>query len=115
MSPVSRTTRNVPFQIITYPGLGDVGNLAAAAFWVRTASEAPACNDPTEAIARAVAFRAVTRTVNEVGPAIPLGQLGRIGLERAAVEEQKFPYTENAAKLELEAQIVVARLALNSG
>jgi len=67
--------------IITYSGLGNIGNLAVAPFRVGAAGEAPACNDPAQAIARAVALRTMARTVDEIGAAIPLLRSGRIGLE----------------------------------
>src|SRR6266849_926775 len=63
--------------IIADSGLGNIGNLAVAAFRVGAAGEALACNDSAEAIARAVALRAMARAVDEIGAAIPLLRFGR--------------------------------------
>src|SRR5262245_51626048 len=54
----------------------------------------------------------MARTVDEISAAIPRRRLGRVGLELLPVEKEEFPASEHTADLEMERQIVAARLAL---
>src|SRR5262249_57708327 len=75
--------------------------------------KARARDEAAEAIAGAVALRAMARTVDEISTAIPRRRLGRVGLELLPVEKKKFPASEHAADLVMERQVVAARLALH--
>src|SRR5262249_61756423 len=78
----------------------DIGHGAVAAFRIGTAGEALAFDDAAEAVARAVALRAMARTVDKICAAIPLRRFGRVGREPLAVEKKKFPASEHGAGLE---------------
>src|SRR5712691_8223476 len=64
-------------------------------------------------ILRGLWHSAQWRSVHQIGAAIPLRRLGRVGLERLAVEEQEFPAAERAPDREVDRQIVVAHPALH--
>src|SRR5262249_48854710 len=104
---------DVALRVVAYTCRRDVGDPAVAAFRIGPAGKALARDDAAEAIAGAVALRAMARTVDEISAAIPRCWLGRVGLELLPVEKKKFPASEHAADLEMERQVVVARLALH--
>src|SRR5262249_59760015 len=94
-------------------GRCDVGNPTIAAFRIRTAGEALADDDAAEGVAGAMALGAMTGAVDKIGAAMFLGRLGGIRLGLPAVEIKEFPASEQAADLEIERQVVVARLAFD--
>src|ERR1700757_3941298 len=53
----------------------------------------------------------MTKTVDEIGTAIPRGRMRKIGRKRLVVEEQQFPDADVAADVERERHIVIAYLA----
>src|SRR5258707_1281260 len=65
-------TLDVPFRVTTDPRRRNVGNPTVAAFLIRTAGEALACNDGAEKIAGTVTLRAVAWAFDEIGTAVPL-------------------------------------------
>src|SRR5262249_60228811 len=92
-----------------FPGGGGVGTPPVPACGGGPAGKALARDDTVEAIAGAVALRAMARTVDEISAAIPQRRLGRVGLELLPVEKEEFPASEHAADLEMERQVVAAR------
>ena len=90
--------------------LGDVGH-PALAFRIGPARKSLRGDDAAEEIPRAVAFRAMAKTVHEIGAAIPLRRMRGIGAERLAVHEQEFPHADIAADVERKRHVVVARFA----
>src|SRR5262249_17401366 len=104
---------DIALRVIADSGRRDVGNPAIAAFRIRTAGEALAGDDAAETVARTVALRAMAWAVHQIGAGIHLCRLGGIGMELPAVEKKEFPAPEQAADLEIERQVVVARLALD--
>src|SRR5262249_38719952 len=103
---------DVPLRVVADSCRRDVGDPAVAAFWIGPAGKALARDDAAEAIAGAVALRAMARTVDEISAAIPRPRLGRVGLELLPVEKQDFPASEHMADRKREREVVAARLAL---
>src|SRR5262245_35927845 len=93
---------DVPLRVVAYTCRRDVGDPAVAAFRVGPAGKALARDDAAEAIAGAVALRAMARTVDEISAAIPRRRLGRVGLEMLPVEKREFPALHPTADLESE-------------
>src|SRR5262249_21092228 len=104
---------DVPLRVVADSCRRDVGDPAVAAFWIGPAGKALARDGAAEAIAGAVALRAMARTVDEISAAIPRPRLGRVGLELLPVEKQEFPASEHMADLKMEREVVAARLALH--
>ena len=106
---------DVALRVVADSGRRDVGNPPVAAFRIRTAGEALARNDGAETVAGTVALGTMTRAVDQIGTAIYLRRLRWIGLELPAVKIKEFPASQQAADLEIERQLMVARLALDRG
>src|SRR5262249_22147920 len=104
---------DVALRVITDSGRRDVGNPTIPAFRIRTAGEPLADDDAAEGIAGAMALGAMTGAVDQIGAAIFLRRFGGIRLELAAIEKKEFPASEQATDLEIEWQVVVARLAFD--
>src|SRR4029077_2063586 len=68
-------------------GLGDIRK-AALVIANRIAGEALSGNDGAKTIARAVTFGAMGGTIDQIGAAIPLRRIRRVGVERLVVEVQ---------------------------
>src|SRR5262249_57360436 len=98
---------------LAVPRRRNVGTHPLAAFRIGTADEALAGDDRAESIARAVTLGAMAWSIDEIRAAIPLVRLGGIGLEPLPVEKKEFPAAEHAADLEIERQVVLARLAFH--
>src|SRR5947208_1669227 len=97
-------------------GLEEVGNVLHApfgevaflrdvrhptlAFGIRRAGKALRGDNAAEEIARAVALRAMTQSVDEIGAAIPCGGMRRVRDERLAVKKQQLPDSNRAANVE---------------
>src|SRR5205823_5428069 len=64
-----------------------------------------------EEIARAVTFRAMPGSIDEVGASIPLRALRGVRFEHASIEEKKFPGAQDAAETENRRQIMRTRFA----
>ena len=88
----------------------DVGD-EALAVRRRPAGEALALDDGAKRVARAVAFGAMARTVDQIGASVPLRRLRRVRHERAAVEIQKLPQADQPANVERKADLVAVRAA----
>src|SRR5262252_10553688 len=104
---------DVALRIVADSFRRDVWDPTVAAFRIGAAGKALALDDAAEEVARAVALRAMARAVDQISAAIPRRRFGGVGLELLAVEEKKFPASEHRAELEIERQVVVARLALH--
>src|SRR6476660_10645974 len=90
--------------------LGDVWNTSLPV-GSRPSGEKQVPFDRPEHIARGVTLRAVSGSVHEIRPAIPLRRLRRIRCERPAVEKQKLPQPERATDIEWKRQGMIAHLA----
>ena len=72
----------------------------------RLSTKALRGNDAAKKIAWAVTLRAMTKSVDEIGAAIPRRRARRIADERLVVHEQPFPHPDGAADVEWKRQLV---------
>src|SRR3984885_10288587 len=86
----------------------DVGD-EALAVRRRPAGKALALDDGAKRVARAVAFGAMARTVDQISASVPLRRLRRVRHERAAMEVQKLPQADQPANVERKPDLVAVR------
>src|SRR5262249_6371182 len=111
------------------PGLEEIGDVLLApvadallryvgypalAFRIGATREALSRDDAAEKIARAVTLRAMAKTVDEIGAAIPLRAAAAVRHERTVIDEQQLPNPDIAADVERKSHVVIAHLARNS-
>src|ERR1700727_1307428 len=86
----------------------DVGD-EALAVRRRPAGKALALDDGAKRVARAVAFGAMARTVDQISASVPLRRLRRVRHERAAMEVQKLPQSDQPRNVERKPDLVAVR------